>query len=210
MIAAGAALVVLTGCSLGGDARPGVRGDGHSHRVVTVKQYVSLVRDHEHGVRARAAAMDDACPFPSAGNEARDLSANVCLTHLQGLGDQARRLALSLEQVVTGSDTASSGSPPPKIAGLVEMTRSAASAYAQNVDALGREEECLTTDGPRCEQMRLAVTSARSALMAQFDAWAGLDARRPGTDQSRQSRASGVPFAGGGRTPSTIATVAGS
>jgi hypothetical protein len=192
VIAAGAALVVLTGCSLGGDARPVVRADGHSHRVVTVQQYASLVRDHERGVRASAAAMDDACPFISAGNQAGDLSANACLTHLQGLGDQARRLALSLEQAVTGSDTASSGSPPDKIAGLVEMTRSAASAYAQNVEALGREEECLTTVGPKCEQLRLAVASARSELMAQFDAWARLDTRRPGTDQARESRASGV------------------
>jgi hypothetical protein len=196
VVAAGAAVVVLTGCSLSGDARPVVRVDGHSHRVVTVKQYTSLVREYERGIRARAAAVDNACPFASGGNRAGDSPANVCLTHLQGLGDQARRLALSLEQAVTGSGTASSGRPPDKIAGLVEMTRSAASAYAQNMEALGREEECLTTDGPSCEQLRLAVASAKSELMAQFDAWAVLSMRRPGADQLRESRASGVSVAG--------------
>lgn len=175
-----AALVVLAGCSLGGnDAGPAVRAEGHSGRVATVKQYAALVRQHERDIRAGAAAMDDTCRFRSAGSMADGAAADVCLTDLHRLGEQVRRLAVSLEEAATGGrDRADSERLPDKIAPQVEMTRSAASTYAQNLEALGFKAECLTTAGSKCEQLRLAVASARSELMAQLDAWTAGDERQ--------------------------------
>jgi hypothetical protein len=172
-MAAVAALAVVSGCGyVGGDAGVVVQPQGHSDRVATVQDYASLVREHQRGIRAEVAAVDGACPFTSAVSRVSDFAASACLSALHRLSDQARGLALGLDHAVTGGGPVYSESPPRKIAALVEMTRSAASTYVQDVEALGLNEECLTTDGPKCEQLRLALASASSDLMAQLDAWA--------------------------------------
>jgi hypothetical protein len=172
-MAALAALAGVSGCGFGaGDASVVVHPQGRSDRVSTVQDYASLVREHQRGIRAEVAAVDGACPFTSAARRVSDDAASACLTALHQLSAQARQLTLALEHAGTGGDPGSSGSPPRRIAVLVEMTRSAASTYAQDVEALGSNAECLTTDGLKCEQLRLALASASSDLMAQLDAWA--------------------------------------
>jgi hypothetical protein len=165
---------VVSGCGIGGaDAGAVVQSQGDSDRVSTVREYASLVGERQRGIRAEVAAVDGACPFMVAASRVSDDATSACLTELQRLSDQARGLAFVLEQAVTDGDAAVGGSPPPRrIAGLVEMTRSAASTLAQVAEALGVNEECLTTDGRKCEQLRLALGSASSDLMAQLDAWA--------------------------------------
>jgi hypothetical protein len=172
-MAAVTALAVVSGCDFGaGDAGVVVQPQGRSDRVSTVQDYASLLREHQRGIRAGVAAVDDACLLTSAASRVSDDAASACMTALHQLSDQARRLVLALEHPVSDGDPASRESPPGKIATLVEMTRSAASTYAQDVEALGPNEECLTTDNAKCEQLRLALASASSDLMAQLDAWA--------------------------------------